>query len=478
MSELPKNWIEVRLGSIAKVQSGVGFPKKYQGIADAEYPVYKVGDVSKAFLYNSSLLSESENYVSSETLGVMKGNVFDIGTILFAKIGEALKLNRRVIVKKKGIADNNVMGVKAILDEEDDYLFRYLQSFDVAGLSRSTTVPSIRKTDVEDILVPLAPLNEQIRIANKLDSILAKVDKAQARLDKIPSILKRFRQSVLAAATSGELTKEWRDENTPIKHSEVTGKYELDWSIVEESALPESWQWVPLGNYAKCSRGKFSIRPRNDPSCFDGDYPFIQIGDLPRQGGFIYSHKQTLNEKGYSVSREFDAGTVVLAIVGATIANTGITTYPVCFPDSLVGINSASETTNKYLDYHLRAIKEDIRQASYAGGGQPNIKLTMVNPLPLPLPSEAEIVEIVAKVESLMARANKVEKQYLDAKARLDRLTQSILAKAFRGELVPQDSNDEPAEKLLERIVAEKELNKPKKAANKRTTKAKTVEKE
>nr|WP_240153108.1 restriction endonuclease subunit S [Photobacterium alginatilyticum] len=274
------------------------------------------------------------------------------------------------------------------------------------------------------------------------------------------------------------MTKEWRDENTPIKHSEVTGKYELDWSIVEESALPESWQWVPLGNYAKCSRGKFSIRPRNDPSCFDGDYPFIQIGDLPRQGGFIYSHKQTLNEKGYSVSREFDAGTVVLAIVGATIANTGITTYPVCFPDSLVGINSASETTNKYLDYHLRAIKEDIRQASYAGGGQPNIKLTMVNPLPLPLPSEAEIVEIVAKVESLMARANKVEKQYLDAKARLDRLTQSILAKAFRGELVPQDSNDEPAEKLLERIVAEKELNKPKKAANKRTTKAKTVEKE
>nr|WP_255091344.1 restriction endonuclease subunit S [Vibrio aestuarianus] len=274
------------------------------------------------------------------------------------------------------------------------------------------------------------------------------------------------------------MTKEWREENAPIKHSEVTGKYALDWSIVEESALPESWQWVPLGNYAKCNRGKFSIRPRNDPSCFDGDYPFIQIGDLPRQGGFIYSHKQTLNEKGYSVSREFDAGTVVLAIVGATIANTGITTYPVCFPDSLVGINSASETTNKYLDYHLRAIKEDIRQASYAGGGQPNIKLTMVNPLPLPLPSEAEIVEIVAKVELLMARANKVENQYLDAKARLDRLTQSILAKAFRGELVPQDPNDEPAEKLLERIVAEKEQSKPKKTTRKRATKAKTAEKE
>jgi type I restriction enzyme S subunit len=367
------------------------------------------------------------------------------------------------------------------------YLNYYLRSFYLSGevtkyQGGSNNLRNLKFKEYSKIEVPVAPLNEQIRIANKLDSILAKVDKAQARLNKIPAILKRFRQSVLAAATSGELTKEWREEYSPLKHPEVTGKYNLDWSIIEESNLPESWQWVALGNYAKCNRGKFSIRPRNDPSCFDGDYPFIQIGDLPRQGGYIYSHKQTLNEKGYSVSREFDTGTVVLAIVGATIANTGITTYPVCFPDSLVGISSSTDTTNKYLDYHLRAIKENIRQASYAGGGQPNIKLTMVNPLPLPLPPENEIVAIVDKVESLMARANKVEKQYLDAKARLDRLTQSILAKAFRGELVPQDPNDEPAEQLLERILKERlsqqqKADKPKKTTKKRTIKTKVADK-
>jgi type I restriction enzyme S subunit len=339
---------------------------------------------------------------------------------------------------------------------------RYLHYFllskfsEINSQTKGTGIPHVDPAILWNFEYPTAPLSEQIRIADKLDSMLAKVDASQARLDKIPNILKRFRQSVLAAATSGELTKEWRGNNEyKYKRKNIEGKFELDWEIVKERTLPQHWQWVPLGNFAKCARGKFSIRPRNDPSCFDGAYPFIQIGDLPREGGNIISHKQTLNDKGYSVSREFEIGTVVIAIVGATIANTGIVTYPVCFPDSLVGINSPSNIENQYLDYHLRAVKEEIRQASYAGGGQPNVKLTMINPLPLPLPPYEEILEIVRRVESLFTMAATVEKQYKDTKARTNRLTQSILAKAFRGELVPQDENDEPASVLLARIEAE-----------------------
>ncbi|MBL4941871.1 MAG: restriction endonuclease subunit S [Colwellia sp.] len=329
---------------------------------------------------------------------------------------------------------------------------------------------------LRDSPVLIAPLKEQIRIANKLDALLAKVDAAQTRLDKIPNILKRFRQSVLAAATSGKLTKEWRENHeSEHKRVKIEGKFELDREIVKASNLPKYWQWVPLGNFAKCARGKFSIRPRNDPTCFNGVYPFIQIGDLPREGGNITSHKQTLNEKGYSVSREFGIGTVVIAIVGATIANTGIVTYPVCFPDSLVGINSPSNVENQYIDYHLRAIKDDIRQASYAGGGQPNIKLTIINPLPLPLPPYEEVLEIIRRVESLFTMADTVEKQYNAMRKNTDRLTQSLLAKAFRGELVPQDPNDEPADKLLAKIAAERKapLVSKSKAAKKKINKIK-----
>lgn len=119
-----------------------------------------------------------------------------------------------------------------------------------------------------------------------------------------------------------------------------------------------------------------------------------------------------------------------------------------------------------------RALAEKVR-----GVAQKGINLADVKRFVTPLPCLEEQGDIVKKVDELFNKANKVEKQYLDAKTRLDRLTQSILAKAFRGELVPQDPNDEPAEKLLERIWAEKEQSKPKKTTRKRAIKAKTAEK-
>jgi len=153
-----------------------------------------------------------------------------------------------------------------------------------------------------------------------------------------------------------------------------------------------------IGNYAQLSRGRFSIRPRNNPQYYTGSYPFIQIGDLPKEGGYVNEHKQTLNEKGLKVSKEFEKDTIAIAIVGATIGNTG------------------------------------------------------------PLPPLEEQKEIVRQVEKLFTLADKLEIHYQNAKARIDKLPQSILAKAFRGELMSQDPNDEPAEKLLERIN-EEELN-------------------
>ena len=209
---LIKGWVESPLSELATVQAGIGFPKKYQGESSGKYPVYKVGDVSRAYLNNKALLNIAEHYVSEEVAKELKGKIFPESSILFAKIGEALKLNRRVKVRREGLADNNVMAVVPKDNVDNNYLFRFLQYYDVASLSRSTTVPSIRKGDVENITVPHPELEEQKLIADKLDSVLAKVEAVQARLDKIPTILKHFRQSVLAAATSGELTKDWREE--------------------------------------------------------------------------------------------------------------------------------------------------------------------------------------------------------------------------------------------------------------------------
>lgn len=362
------------------------------------------------------------------------------------------------------------------------YLYYFLKSKiqELRTASTGSAQGVISKEQLGDIRIPFSSSAEQKQIAAKLDELLAQVDTIKTRLDAIPHILKRFRQSVLAAAVSGKLTEEWRTKNPVEDKLKLDAEHELSEEAIHMSDIPETWEWIALGNYANCSRGRFSVRPRNDPSCFDGEFPFIQIGDLPREGGAIRSYVQTLNKKGLSVSKSFKAGTVVVAIVGATIGNTGVLNFEACFPDSLVGIEAGSIIQNTFIEYYFRSIKSELRSASYAGGGQPNIKLTIINSLPFPMPSLEEQTEIVRRVEQLFAYADQIEQRVKDAQARVNHLTQSILAKAFRGELTADwraqnpdlISGDNSAEALLARIRAEREAagSKPK-TRKPRTTK-------
>ena len=104
-----------------------------------------------------------------------------------------------------------------------------------------------------------------------------------------------------------------------------------------------------------------------------GCYPFVQIGDLPSEGGTIRGYRQTLNEKGVLVSKIFPKGSVLLAIVGDTIANTGILSFDSCCPDSLVGLHGASGPLSSFAEVYLSSTKLSLRRVSNASGGQPNI---------------------------------------------------------------------------------------------------------
>jgi len=331
----------------------------------------------------------------------------------------------------------------AVLSPKNGLNTKYLEYFIkrnknyITETSTGSGLQHINKSLLKTLEIPLPPDGQQERIIKKLDTLLAKVKDAQSRLDRIPTILGRFRQSVLAAAFSGELTKEWRKKNkcssvdTLLKRNEYKIADEI-----ELPDLPDSWAWGALGNYTDCSRGRFSIRPRNDPRYYGGKYPFIQIGDLPRDGGYINKHSQTLNDLGLGVSKMFPRGTVAIAIVGATIANTGILGYEMCFPDSMVGIETGDEIRNRYCELFLRHKKHDIRQEAYSSGGQPNIKLQTLNPLPVAFAPNEEQAEIVRRVEHQFHVIAEIESRYLHIKSYTNKLEQSILAKAFRGELV------------------------------------------
>src|SRR5690554_1665030 len=236
-------WATVTLGDLSEVKSGVGFPKKYQGKSSGDYPVYKVGDVSRAVTQGQGLLNAANHYVTTEEVGALKGFIFRAGSTLFAKIGEAVKLNRRAFVMHPGLADNNVMAVVPLLHESDRYLHYFLRTIDLSDVSRSTTVPSVRKGDIEELIIPLPSLTEQRVIADKLDALLAQVETTKARLERIPQILKRFRQSMLATAVSGRLTEEWRETN----------KYQA------------AWESMPFADLLLQLRSGAGDKPNDDP---------------------------------------------------------------------------------------------------------------------------------------------------------------------------------------------------------------------
>ena len=150
--------------------------------------------------------------------------------------------------------------------------------------------------------------------------------------------------------------------------------------------------------------------------------------------------------------------------MGATIGNTGVLTFDSCCPDSLVAIQAKKEAMSRFIEYYLRWKQLEVRNESYASGGQPNINLQTLIPLPVPVPPVDEVEAIVCRAEALFGLVEGVEIRVAVAHQRCDLLGQGILAKAFRGELVPTEAElarregreYEPASVLLERIRAER----------------------
>ncbi len=304
---------------------------------------------------------------------------------------------------------------------------------DISGATQGALYPAAKSSDIRSYEIPLAPLNEQIRIANKLDSLLAKVDAAQAHLEQIPTLLKRFRQSVLAAATSGELTREWRDNQDA------------------------NWQLTLLKNVA--SGFNYGSSAKSKP---EGDVPVLRMGNL--QGGNIDWGNLVFTSDEVEIEKYIlEPGDVLFnrtnspELVGKTSIYRG--EQKAIYAGYLIRIRGTELLDSEYLNIQLNSphARDYCWQVKTDGVSQSNINAKKIQAYQFELPSIKEQKEIVRRVESLFTLADVVEKQYLEAKQRVDRLTQSLLAKAFRGELVPQDPNDEPASELLKRIQAERE---------------------
>jgi len=320
------------------------------------------------------------------------------------------------------------------------YVLYYIRSIEpwLSEQGTGSTFAAISRKHLEQISIALAPLNEQHRIAAKLEELLAKVDKCIERLERIPAILKRFRNAVLSAAATGQLTSSLR------KSDDIIG----------------SWQQVKLGNAADLIQiGPFGSLLHKSEYVKD-QIPLVNPTNIVA-GRIIPSPDTTISPAKKRQLRRYalQEGDVVIGRRGEMGRCAVVTKKEdgwVCGTGSLFVRPHA-----KLLPSFLHILISSPAAIAYleesnVGSTMANLNQGIFHQMEIPLPDVEEQHEIVHRVEALFKIADQVEARYRKAKAVVDKLTQSILAKAFRGELVPQDPNDEPAAELLKRIREER----------------------
>jgi type I restriction enzyme S subunit len=455
VSELPPGWVTSSLGQSTDITSGIGFPKSHQGQTSGDLGFYKVGDISRAVREHNGELRNPEHYVSFAVAEELRGKPIAAGATVFAKIGEAIRLNRRAVVLQPSLIDNNVMAVKARPPLSDRYLFHFMRTLDFAELSRATTVPSLRKSDIEAIELPLAPLPEQKRIADKLEALLARVDACRQRLDRVSGVLKRFRQSVLAAATSGELTREWREGRG--LDGDVQSFQLEDAEAIRDFSFPASWSARRLADIATITGGV--TKDSKKQSADFVELPYLRVANVQR-GYLDLSEVKTIRVPPDRVSELLLRAGDILFNEGGDIDKLGRgwiwnDELPACvFQNHVFRARLLDPTlepryfswygNSRGYEYFLARGKQTTNLAS--------INKSVLSALPVAVPPADEQAEIVRRTNELLQFADGLERCCTNAAAQVVALTPSALARAFRGELVPQDPNDEPASALLAKL--------------------------
>jgi len=299
------------------------------------------------------------------------------------------------------------------------------------------------------LTIPLPPLAEQHRIVARIDALFARTRRARADLERIAPLSNKYFAATLKKSFEGLLTEAWRSEPqvvvTQNRGNGLKGPYEL----------PSGWIWQYLPALGELARGKSRHRPRNAGFLYGGPYPFIQTGDVRAAQGRLRTYEQTYSEAGLAQSKLWPRDTVCITIA-ANIAETAILDIDACFPDSVVGFKADQHTCSpEFIEYFIRTAKADL--AAFAPAtAQKNINLETLEGVLVPTPSLAEQRECVRLLFRSELAADACRREATRALALLDRLEQSILARAFRGELVSTSSTRE--QDTISQIPVEKDM--------------------
>jgi type I restriction enzyme, S subunit len=440
MNDLPEGWA---LGSLNDLITTGGL------FSDGDWIESKDQDpqgenrlLQLADIGDGVFIDKSSRFVNNEKFHLLNCTELEEGDLLIARMPDPL--GRACLMPNLNQRCLTVVDVALFRSGSPDISHKCLMYFINSPIVRKsielessgTTRKRIARGKLSEIKLPIPPVSEQARIAQSLDELLTQVARLKARIDAIPAQLKRFRQSVFAEAVSGRLAKEFNTEK------------ENTWSYKKASDI--------------CEKVQSGGTPKEGFS--EEGLPFLKVYNIVNQKIDFEHRPQYIPEsihRGSSAKSITKAGDVVMNIVGPPLGK--IATIPTTHEEwninqAITLFRPSSQIISGWISIVLEGGDNlrNIMNETKGSAGQVNISLSQCRNFIFPVPSLIEQREIVRRVEQLFAFANQLEAKVASAKSRIDHLTQSILAKAFSGELVPQDPNDEPASVLLERIKAQR----------------------
>ncbi|MDJ0535282.1 MAG: restriction endonuclease subunit S [Xenococcaceae cyanobacterium MO_207.B15] len=458
------NWVWTKIGDIASVTKLAGF----EFTNYFEYKEFSDIRVIRGLNIGSGLFKrENFKYIDASISDNLPRSQVKSGDLLISYVGT---LGKVAIVPNDGYRYHLGPNVgKVVITQliKDARLLQYfilspVGKFCIDNTSKAVTQKSLSMKQIRLLPFPLPPLNEQRRIVAKIEALQTRSQRVKQELEAIKPLLDQFRQSVLAAAFRGDLTKDWREQNPDVEPASKLIKSNSD---LASSNLPLSWcqtlvgdvvENLKYGTSKKCSYKIDGIPVLRIPNVVSGaidhsDLKYAQLSDNELDKLRLTPGDILMIRSNGSVSLVGRTAIIDEAERGFAYAGYLIRLRP-----------NRNLVYPKYLNlwfssYEIRLqIEIPLRSTS----GVNNINSDETKKLHIPLAPLEEQKEIVRRIESLFKLADNIEQQYQQAEIDLETLNQSILAKAFRGELVPQDPNDEPASVLLERIRKEIEKQK------------------
>ncbi|HHA1472166.1 TPA: restriction endonuclease subunit S [Enterobacter kobei] len=456
--KLPEGWVVTNLQNIANWGSGGTPSRSHDEYYNGNIPWIKTGDLGP------KLITEASEYITDAGVKNSSAKYFPKGSVALAMygatIGKTSILGIDATTNQACAVGSPIEGITSSI-----FLYYFLLNEKNAFIKKGKggAQPNISQAVIKEHPLSLPPYAEQKIIAEKLDTLLAQVRSTKARLEQIPQILKRFRQAVLAAAVTGRLTKE---NNDYTKKTIELDNYKI--------SIPKKWTETILNNVINTQRPLCYgvVQPGDDTN--DG-IELIRVCDI-NDGEVDLNHLRRVSKEidiQYKRSK-VQKNDILVTIVGAigrigivredinvNIARAVARVSPECklIKPMFLHIWLSSPVMQTWL---VQSSKEVARKT---------LNLKDLKEAFVPLPSIEEQAEIVRRVEQLFAYADTIEKQVNNALNRVNSLTQSILAKAFRGELTAQWRAENPslisgensAAALLERIKAERAASSGKK---------------